>query len=129
MNVVENFIIKNNRNRFGFFIQIEQEEFATNFKIHQIQSSGENDKGEDSLFLLQVVSGYIKWDGCSNVNYGESGYIHFCESDDFITMHKAIEFVWKKAEKQFLENKTFDYWKVVETNIESYTGLYEMVED
>ena len=119
---METYIIKNSENRFGVLVQLESLEFAIDFKIFQITSEATNEEGEDTLLLDQIVDGSIKWDGCSNINYGDKGYIHSCSPEDIINMHKAIEFCWKKAEKSFSEEDEFDIWFINETNAIPYSG-------
>ena len=123
---METYMIKNSEERFGVLIQITSLETAVEFKIFQITSESENDEGTDTLILEQIVDGSIKWDSCSNIHYGNNGYIHACSPGDIINMHKAIEFAWKKAEEVFSDDDDLDQWLINETTILPYNGHYEI---
>lgn len=48
---------------------------AFNFVVYEVVSWDMDGKPGD---IEKYMSGYIKWDGCSHVDFGEGGYIHLC---------------------------------------------------
>lgn len=42
-------------------------------------------------------AGGIKWDGCSNWNFFEEGYAHFCELGDLQDISPILELCWDLA--------------------------------
>ena len=55
--------------------------------------------GWDKLIPIErehYLSGDIKWDGCTNVNFGLN-YFHFCEPHDFDDMNYVLHFLYQKA--------------------------------
>lgn len=60
---------------------------------------------EDPELAPQLVSGSIRWDGCSHLyvgesGFGEGGYLHFCGQSDFA----AFEFVLRRVRELALQH-------------------------
>lgn len=69
--------IQNDESRFGFIVEMEIQEHVTNFRIFKINTEGEDESGQDYCGVELVIDGRLKWDGCSNLDFGDKGYIHF----------------------------------------------------
>ena len=72
-------------------------------KIGAISSEDETYGLENAQTLLK---GYIKWDGCSHVSFGDKdGNIHLCGDHSWKIIHEAIKRVWNYAcSQEFTED-------------------------
>lgn len=59
-------------------IDWEGTQYSVTFKVHEIDCLYE---GADIELGDLVLDGFIKWDGCANISYGEA-YQHFCGVND-----------------------------------------------
>ncbi len=100
----------------------QQEEYAgvsVNFRAVEITGYGVNDAGgfETPLYELDGAKssmdhtddpklganyfrGFVKWDGCSHVYFGEaknSGYLHLCGGDKFLKLGRIIQAVYERC--------------------------------
>lgn len=120
------FLIQNDPNRFGFIVEMNIEEHATKFNIHKINAESADENNNDFYNVELVVDGILKFDGCSNLNFGKNGYIHFCETDDLICMNKSLAFIWEAARKKFSYQHNMDEWKVENEGISIFKGNFEL---
>ena len=87
----------------NYLIETDKDkEYNLSFKIYQVISwTGEknNDPGDIELF----ISGFIKWDGCSHLYFGDGdGYLHLCGKAYFKELKEVLDAVWEKAEKEII---------------------------
>lgn len=120
--------IQNDERRFGFIVEMNIEEHATNFRILKINTEGEGENNQDYYGVELVLDGILKWDGCSNLNFGDNGYIHFCETDDLICMNKSIAFIWEMARKEYNYKEYVDPYDIKVSGIKKYTGRFKVEE-
>lgn len=127
---VESYVIQNSNGNFGFLVNIKkEEEYAVHFKMYKIKSVYEDEQDREKFDVELVSSGDLRWDGSLHSNFGRSGYVYFGGADDMICFTKSLEFIWKYAEKGFLENQVFDEWIVKEEEVEKREHvLYQIVE-
>ena len=121
------YLIQNDPNR-GFIVEMNIEEHATEFKIHKIKSEDTDENDNDFYNVELVVDGTLKFDGCSNLDFGRNGYIHFCETDDLICLNKSLAFVWEAARKEYSYHQNVDEWKVESGGISTFKGSFKLEE-
>lgn len=74
---------------FGFVIVWNQDKtsaYAT-FIAYQVDSIGEDVEIDGDEVQ---VTGYIRFDGCSNLNFGDGGYLHWCGGLRTVEAHAAL---------------------------------------
>lgn len=123
---MDTYLIQNDNNRFGYIIELKIEEHTTNFKIYKIDAIGDDENEEELHYVELIVDGYLKWDGCSNLNFGKDGYIHFCETDDLVCLNKSLAFVWELARKQYSYSEYVDEWKIKNDGITNFKGKFKL---
>ena len=101
-----------NRNEAIFLMKITDEsEYYFSFEIYEVQGWEEEVPGSGEFtipFDLELyLAGSIKWDGCSNVWFGEEdGYLHLCGKHCFDNHIKLLQELWEFASKRI---EKFDY--------------------
>lgn len=84
-----------------YLIITEPDKYSSlEFTVWQVNSWNEENKPcmEDNEIFIR---GSIKWDGCSNINFGDAdGYLHLCGNKYFKDMKNVLDAVWKKAEQE-----------------------------
>jgi hypothetical protein len=84
-----------------FLIEWTDEDFEAraSFKVHEITSwtqsedlSSEFDIPSD---FNEYLYGTIKWDGCSHIYFGDSGYIHLCGKHFFDLHNEMLMRLWE----------------------------------
>lgn len=51
-----------------------------------------------------MISGSVKWDGCSDINYGRNGYIHSCSRNQVTRLSKILDYVFESAAKIMVDS-------------------------
>lgn len=100
------------RDDLGCVIEYSAESHALNFRVVEIAAWPMEPGGgyeymnddcefvDDPALASNYISGFIKWDGCSHLNFGERenpGYIHLCGRGAFDRMRGALDAVWRLA--------------------------------
>ncbi|MGH1436569.1 MAG: hypothetical protein ACRBG0_19155 [Lewinella sp.] len=77
----------------------DDKEASLSFEIIEVISwDGETD---DPVDVEKFIRGFIKWDGCSHIYFGDKdGYLHLCGGDSFQYIKQVLTAVWKKAESE-----------------------------
>lgn len=90
-------------NRITYLIKCEDDkETRLEFEVYQV-NSWEMDDSPIKTNMDLFVKGVIKWDGCSDIYFGdEDGYLHFCGYRCFEDIKKVIDAIWYKAEKEIV---------------------------
>lgn len=53
---------------------------------------------EDPLAAARYVSGSVKWDGCSHVNFGDDqGYLHVCGREGFDKLANILAQIYERC--------------------------------
>ncbi len=94
-------LLKQN-NKDIFLIEFEKDEsdfeYSITFSVYEaISWNGINQVVEETELYLK---GFIKWDGCSHLYFGDKGYIHLCGKVDFENHKKVLDAVWEVASKK-----------------------------
>lgn len=88
----------------------------TDFRVYQISSSWEEDgvtkygyngdytQVDDFSKAIPDVSGYVKWDGCMEVDSS----VHLCGSYSLLPYVKTLVYVWSKATELMGRNDPAD---------------------
>lgn len=91
----------------GFVVEWETLEYRLSFKIHQIEGRYVDDN--EISGLEEVISGWVKWDGCANILYDSGNYAHYCSPQGLIDQAVALRWVYEKAREMIPENQ-IDEW-------------------
>lgn len=90
----------------NFLIEFEKgdDETSVNFNVFEVTSwNADDNKPIDNELYLK---GYIKWDGCSHIWFGDGdGYLHLCGKHYFDQHKKVIDAIWDMSSKRI---KRFD---------------------
>lgn len=43
------------------------------------------------------MTGSVKWDGCSHLDFGRGGYLHFCGMDCYAKHCALMKYLWEKS--------------------------------
>jgi hypothetical protein len=43
------------------------------------------------------VTGHVKWDGCSNIDFGRGGYMHLCGGDHITKLADTLKAVYNRC--------------------------------
>ncbi len=61
---------------------------------------------EDYLQACRLVDGFVKWDGCSHLTFGdERGYLHVCEGYSF----RQLTYVLRRVAELAIEHGDLDF--------------------
>lgn len=97
-----------NDHGIDFLIDFEEQDFeiSATFSVYEVTSwDGETGEPVDKERYLK---GYIKWDGCSHIWFGEEegqGYIHLCGKRYFDRHKEVMDAIWEMCSKKI---KGFD---------------------
>lgn len=98
-------------------IEVSDDTPSLNFSVYEIVGRCEDKNGEwtkpfyekkgakssddttENLAEAQtLIHGYIKWDACSHIYFGdEEGYIHVCGGESWFQLMEAIKRIWAIA--------------------------------
>ena len=103
------------------FVEIANDPPKMEFTVLEI--SGEDEKGkyyeiknadssDDTTYnrdnAQPLITGFIKWDGCSHINFGNEGYIHLCGGSDWIMLMEATRRIWQIALKRLPREHSYE---------------------
>lgn len=54
-----------------------------------------------------IMTGHIRFDGCSHNHFGESGYIHGCSLQDIVKLSEVFKRLWEIALEEVENMKEF----------------------
>ena len=75
----------------------------TRLEFEVYKSSGFDGEGNPYGVAL-YLKGVIKWDGCSDLNFGDAeGDIHSCGKRMYDQMKDVLDAVWLKASKEIID--------------------------
>ena len=65
----------------------------------KLGADSSEDTVRDPLQADRYVEGFVKWDGCSHINFGDidSGYIHICGIRDFTKLVTVIPAIYERC--------------------------------
>lgn len=110
---------------------IEEKPASVDFKCYEIAGYEADSKGEYTKVLYledksktcdmtediekaeNYFRGFIKWDACSHVYFGDpenSGYIHICGGDNWRNLQEALRRVYDEAGKLLIQDHSKDMW-------------------
>lgn len=100
-----------------FVIQSELKNLHVDFYIYKIEGidsnsnlsflDKEDDLVEDISLAKPLITGYVKWDGCSNWNFGDD-MMHFCFKESAVMIGTMLGRCYDIAKKEMGED-FFDY--------------------
>lgn len=80
------------------------------FKVYEIigtNSSGNLYQRKDSSYSPDIVEsteeaetyleGSVKWDGCSNINFFDNGYAHFCGMNEALRVGLVLQHIYMRC--------------------------------
>lgn len=81
-------------------------------KEYEKKGAKSSDETTTDLKLAQTLfKGYIKWDACSHVTFGdEEGYIHLCGGSSWHKIIKGTERVYNFAKEKLAKEHSKDMW-------------------
>lgn len=85
-----------------YLVQLVTHSHHVDFTVFEIEGYAVTDDEEEkrqSFELFEVLKGFTKWDGCSNVT--SDSYIHFCHPQDFITLGKTLQITYNEIANHF----------------------------
>jgi len=108
---------------FGFIVKIVKvEEWGVTFEIDKLDTSD-----LDEPPITPFIEGSIKWDGCSNFTFVKS-YHHFCKTDHFVLMNRAIQLAIEESKSLFTSNIKgicdMEPWDLKEEDINIRPGIH-----
>ena len=83
-----------------FLIEFEEGDYevSVQFKVFEVTSWSTNEKVIDTEKYLE---GYIKWDGCSHIWFGdEDKYIHLCGVGAWKNHNQVMDAIWEVCSKK-----------------------------
>lgn len=97
--------------QLNLFITAEVKEPHAKFKVYEVSHIEDGNvvlqdhcqNVEDIDECTPIVEGSVKWDGCSDWNFRNDVYIHFCTREGCLGIGQALAYCWDWAEKN-LEN-------------------------
>jgi hypothetical protein len=93
---MKNILYENTHGLIEFLIEIgEDVEYSMQFKVFEVTSRNLDDS---PYGMEEYLTGSVKWDGCSNFNFGDEGYIHLCGKSGIITHNFIVSKVFELAE-------------------------------
>jgi hypothetical protein len=113
-----------------FTIVFEPQEHRVLFHVYEVIGWLDDEKGTkeyqrkdastspdfgESIDEAEIfLKGQIKWDGCSDLYLGDSGYFHFCGKQDALRLGALINYLYDKCA---------EYLKVRERGDEQLYGI------
>lgn len=81
---------------YGFIVEFKDvHEANASFVVYQVVSTCMDGETDNTEFYL---NGNIKWDSCSNFNFGDDDVMmHFCGVEAFEKHIRLLEFLYKKS--------------------------------
>ena len=67
----------------------ETENHFIEFDVIAVGNGGEQ--------IRRFIKGTVKWDGCSNLEFGDNGFYHFCEYP-IHELNYVLNLIWEEAE-------------------------------
>lgn len=108
-----------NENRMEFEvykITANGEDANGNFTVRNYKRQGaktSDDMTENLSEAQTAFEGYIKWDACSHVTFGdEDGYLHLCGGRSWKNIIEAINRIWKIAEEKLPKDHSRDMFDI-----------------
>jgi hypothetical protein len=93
----------------NYLIEIGDDvEYSMSFKVYEVNSWETDDKNtpiDEDLYL----TGFIKWDGCSHITFGDDttgeqdGYLHLCGKMYWRRHNEIMASIFELAEKTILK--------------------------
>lgn len=82
-----------------FLIKFEEQNFegSASFDVYEVTSWKENNEVCDTELYLD---GFIKWDGCSEISFGNGLPIHFCGKKHFERHKMVLDAIWDICSKK-----------------------------
>lgn len=87
--------------RIEYLIKFEDEasETSVTFKVYEVVSWDTDN--HEVVETEHYLKGYIKWDGCSHIWFGdEDGYLHFSGRDSFEKHKQVMDAIWEICSKR-----------------------------
>lgn len=85
----------------NYLIEFEEGDYeaSVRFSVFEVSSwKGDNNEPLDSELYLK---GFIKWDGCSHIWFGdENGYLHLCGKTYFEQHKRVMDAIWNVCSKK-----------------------------
>lgn len=77
--------------------------------LYQRKGARLSDDAEELDEAQPLFRGFVKWDACSDVYFGdEGGYIHLCGGESWFAFMKAVERIWDIAMKELPQDHSAD---------------------
>jgi len=84
-----------------FLIEFEDGDFEASATFNVFEVSSWNAENNEVLDTEHYLKGYIKWDGCSHIWFGdEDGYLHLCGKTCFEKHIQVINAIWDVCSKK-----------------------------
>jgi hypothetical protein len=84
-----------------FIIVFDGDDFlvSASFTVYEITSWSGLDNSP--IEIEEYISGYVKWDGCSNITFGNGdGTLHLCGRHFYDLHKKVMDAIWDKCSKK-----------------------------
>lgn len=79
-----------------------------NFKELLYERKGSTMSGDHSKNGLEdaqpYLTGFIKWDGCSHMYFGDEGYLHLCGLNTFEKLQKVLQKLIDRAREKGVQD-------------------------
>ena len=81
-----------------FFVAQIVGEDDNGYLYQQNGATSSCDMTHDPHHAERLFDGFIKWDGCSHVTFGDdTGYLHLCGKRDFTQLREALDIVFNRC--------------------------------
>lgn len=77
------------------------------FSVPNYERKGSTGSGDDTQKIEEaqsLISGVVKWDGCSHYTFGDEGYIHLCGKRNVKNISEIIKFIYNRC-GELMESK------------------------
>lgn len=83
-----------------YLVYFPEQDFqsAADFVIYEVQEWDDDTPIKAEIYL----SGRIKWDGCSNLEFGDGGAIHLCGKYWFEKHKRVMDAIWNLCSKKII---------------------------
>jgi hypothetical protein len=85
----------------NFFIEFEDGDFEASATFNVLEATSWDAENKEVLETEHYLKGYIKWDGCGHIWFGdEDGYMHLCGKSNFESLKQVMDAIWEICSKK-----------------------------
>ncbi len=91
-------------NQVLYLIEYEGDNFDYGVNFNVYEASGWDIDTNEVVDTEHYLKGFIKWDGCSHIWFGdENGYLHICGKSYFERHKQVMDAIWDVCSKKIVK--------------------------